>query len=484
MLSAHGAVRGTTGQSRRDAYAVRTDRVERVTGGSMNGRSSESSTRTIYSDFVEYAEQDARPPENPVSGTLYALDANILLNLYKFTPDAAHDVLRALRTMRDVLFVPHQALNEFWPLRDGVRTGPHHNEAVGKLQTANAEITRVVRTWQKRTGLGAEGGEEGEAGAIDDHLDAVDDALEKIAGVIESVREESTDGGEWLLAELDVILVGRIGERPSDQERDATLREFSRRVEKGIPPGLRDVEIRKGKTQKASGDYFIWKQCLEEARAVSESRGSAVDLTLVTEDHKDDWVRASDEPRLLAHRALVKEYHEAVGGTFRIIAFEDLLDTASKFFGAQVSSSSRAQVMAQKTATGQLWTRDYALDYIAELWNYGNQPQLMTLFAAWHLEKMGEPPLLLTETAQLVGRTGLRGFGRAYSGALARMDALGTEFLEPMLKRVFDDDQNDWVYEIQGGAGEVLGDIIAEDSDYVDLLSEAKSRIAMIRADV
>lgn len=437
--------------------------------------------RTIYTDFVEYAEHDARPSEDPAGGTLYALDANILLNLYKFTPDAAREVLRALRTMRDVLFIPHQALNEFWPLRDGVRSGPHHREAAGKLRAAKADILRIVRTWQKRTGLDADGTRESRAQEISEHLAIASGALEMLESSIEAVREESADSGEWLLDELDEIFAGRIGEKPSDSERSSSLREFEKRVAQGLPPGLRDVEIRKGEVAKASGDYFIWTQCVGEAQRVSTSRGAHVDLTLVTEDHKDDWVRSSEDDHLLAHRALVKEYHEATGGSFRIMSFEDLLDTASQYFGAQVSSESRAQVVAQKTHPTSWWSQEYALNYVAELWNYGNFPQLKTLFAAWHLDQEQEPPLLLTEAAALIGRPDLRGFGKAYSGALARMDVAGAEFLEPMLKREYDANQADWVYMIQGGAGQFLGNVIEEDEDFSQLLTEAKVKLATIR---
>ncbi|MGO2718786.1 MAG: PIN-like domain-containing protein [Brachybacterium tyrofermentans] len=440
-----------------------------------------SSARTIFTDFVEYAEHDALPADDPVRGTLYALDANILLNLYKFTPDAARDVLKALREMREVLFIPHQALNEFWPLRAGVRSGPHHSEASGKVRAAKADILRIVRTWQKRTGLNAEGAREGGAQDISDHLAAVSEVLEKIESTIDAVREESADNGEWLLDTIDEIFAGRIGPKPSDAERTDALREFDKRVERGTPPGLRDVEIRKGKTEKASGDYFIWMQCVREAESISNSRGAPLDLTLVTEDHKDDWVRSGTDDHLLAHRALVKEYYEATGGTFRIMSFEELLDTASQFFGAQVSSESRAQVAAQKTYPAVAWTPDYAYDYLTELWNYGNLPQLKVLFVAWHLAQELGPPLLLTEAAALVDRVDLRGFGKAFSGALARMDVAGVEDLEVMLKRVDGLERSEAVYEIQGGAEHCLGEIIEEDSDFSQLLAEGVAGIKKIR---
>ena len=277
------------------------------------------------------------------------------------------------------------------------------------------------------------------------------------------------------------IFAGRIGPKPSDAERTDALREFDKRVERGTPPGLRDVEIRKGKTEKASGDYFIWMQCVREAESISNSRGAPLDLTLVTEDHKDDWVRSGTDDHLLAHRALVKEYYEATGGTFRIMSFEELLDTASQFFGAQVSSESRAQVAAQKTYPAVAWTPDYAYDYLTELWNYGNLPQLKVLFVAWHLAQELGPPLLLTEAAALVDRVDLRGFGKAFSGALARMDVAGVEDLEVMLKRVDGLERSEAVYEIQGGAEHCLGEIIEEDSDFSQLLAEGVAGIKKIR---
>jgi len=56
------------------------------------------------------------PPENFQElwdKATFVLDANVLLNLYRFPKGAAHDLLDVLERLSDRLWLPHQATVEY-----------------------------------------------------------------------------------------------------------------------------------------------------------------------------------------------------------------------------------------------------------------------------------------------------------------------------------------------------------------------------------
>ena len=50
----------------------------------------------------------------------FAVDANVLLNLYRYSPETRGELENALKSIEDRLFLPHQAAKEFLRNRLGV----------------------------------------------------------------------------------------------------------------------------------------------------------------------------------------------------------------------------------------------------------------------------------------------------------------------------------------------------------------------------
>lgn len=440
---------------------------------------------SIYSDFVEYKDLDVEDAREPVNGMIYAIDTNVLLSLYRYPRGTLESVIDALRKMSNVLFVPHQTMREFWALLEDVRKGEHHSEATGKIGSASATIRREVDKWLSRTYIGKATDSQA-ASEIEKVLEELGNAAAKLQETISETKEESERGGSGIVDELEKILDGRVGPAPSAETRKRLLDDFRRRVDAGIPPGNRDVEVKKGQTDKASGDFFIWRQCLDEARRRTQADGKVYDLTLITNDHKDDWVR-SKAPNPLAHRALLREYAAEVGGVFRIASTLNLLDTAAAHFGATVSEEARAQVKEADEAEVVGWTAESARKYLNALWNNDNyRGQLAVLLASYATARDEALPLSVDEAKQVSNRDSMAGFSRPYKTVLATDSIVGVGGLEitvPMLSREFHEGSNDWAYRLQGDCMPALGEAIDRDSDYVQLLEEVSQQIEDIRQE-
>ncbi|MFB7363267.1 PIN-like domain-containing protein, partial [Streptomyces hydrogenans] len=74
-----------------------------------------------YSSFLAGFEGMWRRPlsdyEKGVKEYLVTLDTNVLLNLYRFTPQARNELLSVLRTLQDRLWVSHQVTKEYYSRR-------------------------------------------------------------------------------------------------------------------------------------------------------------------------------------------------------------------------------------------------------------------------------------------------------------------------------------------------------------------------------
>jgi hypothetical protein len=440
-----------------------------------------ATVRSIYSDFVEYQNLDKEDAAEPVDGTIYAIDTNVLLNLYKYSRKNADQVIGALTKMSNVLFVPHQTLHEFWSRLEDVRKGDHHGEAAGKVGTASADVKRTVETWLSRTGLSR--ATVGVASNIQDSLDEMLKATARLQDIINETQQESALGSSGIIEALENILRGRVGPTPDPETRQHLLEVFRRRVADGIPPGNRDAELKNGKTDKAAGDFLIWRQCLDEARRRKDDEGRVFDLTLITNDLKDDWVRDGGGSRPLAHRLLLREYAEQVGGVFRIATFLNLLDTASDHFGATVSEEARAQVeeVNRKDAAG--WTAFSASEYLKILFNT-YEDQLAVLLASYCVARDEAPPLTMDEARKISGRDNMQSFSKPFRTVLTTdrfVAADEAEITIPMLSREFDEELNEYVYNLQGDPISALGDAIARDPDFKAMLIEISQQIETIR---
>lgn len=453
-------------------------------GGKLMGTLSvqEAVGGSIYSDFVEYQDLDAKDARDPVHGMIYAIDTNVLLSLYRYPLQTVESVTDALRKMSNVLFVPHQTMREFWALLEDVRKGSHHSEASGKISHAAETIEKEVGKWLGRTYINKSADNE----AVDEIrkvLEELSDVAGRLQESISKTKEESQSGGSGIVEVLEKILDGRVGPAPTRETRKRLLDDFRKRVDAGIPPGNRDAEA-KGNTDKGSGDFFIWQQCLDEARRRKMTEGKVYDLTLITNDLKDDWVREK-EPRPLALRALVHEYAAEVGGVFRIATTFDLLDTASSHFGATVSEETRAQVKELGEAAAVRWTAEGARAYLAALWNNEYyRDHLVVLLASYGVARNEALPLTVEEAKQISTRENMHGFAKPYKTVLAMENIVGvggTEITLPMLSRRFHAASNDWAYILQGDCLSALEEVIARDSDYTQILDDVTRQIEDIR---
>ena len=219
-----------------------------------------------------------------------ALDANVLLNLYRYPAPARDDLIAAFRKLSPRIFVPYQAALEYQSGRVGT--------IASQLKRFD-EVRKVLRDSENQ--LQAELGKlqlRKRHAAInpDKFLDDVKrlfDSFNADLNALEKTQPDIIDEDETRKA-LDGIIGPAVGPVPEQKDLDLIYAEGKRRYDQRCPPGYDDsrkakedepIYISNGlRIERQYGDLLVWKQILAVA-----TQKHLKHLIFVTDDEKSDW---------------------------------------------------------------------------------------------------------------------------------------------------------------------------------------------------
>lgn len=272
----------------------------------------------LYGDeFVGYRIPSDEELSLALSEGVVALDANVLLGLYRFLPQTANDLLRVLERIGDRLVVPNQALREFWRHRQRSAGSPEAATRVAEdaIRKAVSSVKKALESWSKQ--VGQDPAERSEV------LERVEGFAQQLYGELDAVHTKvgSRSGEEDpILAKLETLLNGRVTAALTDEEWRRCVAEGHRRVVAEEPPGYRDAEKQDGEAPEgAAGDYLVWYQA---TRAAAER---SCDLIIVTADEKEDWWWRQQAALLGPRPELTLEYHKLTEHRLFLLRPSDLL---------------------------------------------------------------------------------------------------------------------------------------------------------------
>lgn len=279
------------------------------------------------------------------SGTL-TLDANVLLDLYRYNAKTREDILKAIGFFESRVWLSAQAGREFVRNRTRViassdKTFRDANAAIEDLRKACIGARDKLRSHRlvPRDGL--------------DEMSAnIDAAIDVAADKIKQAEEAHPDYLnsdallDWVVATFD----GRMGKDPTAAEWEEVRKIGEARREARIPPGYEDG----GKDgDRKYGDYLLWRQILEHARS------NRTPIILVTSERKEDWWEEIGG-RTIGPRAELMEEAAAVSGQ-RILIYQTdrFLQHALAKIGDEVDTSSVDDIREVDAERSRLRQGDY-----------------------------------------------------------------------------------------------------------------------------
>lgn len=259
---------------------------------------------------------------------LIVLDANTLLSLYRYQAGTRRVLVDILASLKDQLWVPHQAMFEFFENRISViaNRSEEAGQAIEDLHKKRLGLEAVIRQWANRVGL-PEDNLEKLLTIIRATIDDVADTINKHSSD-DSLKQAEDTTKDPVIASLTSILSGSVGNPLPEDELLTAKKEARQRIADKRPPGWRDAN----KRENPEGDYLIWYETLREASCRD------ADVLFVTGDVKNDWWWRQNGEARGPLPELVHEMRTIAGVRLFMLRPESLLVHAGNVLGIRVSS--------------------------------------------------------------------------------------------------------------------------------------------------
>jgi hypothetical protein len=252
----------------------------------------------------------------------FALDTNVLLNIYRYAEPTREDLFRVLRHLGDRVWVPFQVAKEFYALRLEVI-----REQRSKYEQLSRSVSGVLAALSdgkfKKSGFL-------KIAELEQLLrPAITEATAFIeaqsAGHPDLIREDS------YVEELVEVIGAAVGDEPSAEQRVKETAEAQLRIERTQPPGYRDA---KKPVPDRYGDVFIWFELIRLAQTTKRP------IIFVTDDDKEDWWQIENGEKLGPRPELRGEMRKMAGVEFGIYNPARLMELVGSELEISVPKSS------------------------------------------------------------------------------------------------------------------------------------------------
>ena len=206
----------------------------------------------------------------------FSFDANVLLNLYRYTKDTRQVLIKTLKSVEDRIWIPHQTALEYHRNRIHViETQLNAYEKIKKILTdqKTATISMLTQVYQngKHPYINSDKFQRELTRLTDEYLSELDQLKEFHPNLIydDPIKDELTE-----------LFEGKVGDHFDSEETEEILKKGKERYEKEIPPGYMDNH--KGSPERY-GDLILWFQIIKHAKERNKP------IIFVTDDRKEDW---------------------------------------------------------------------------------------------------------------------------------------------------------------------------------------------------
>jgi hypothetical protein len=254
---------------------------------------------------------------------LFVIDANVLLDLYRYTPKAREKLFSVLTGLDDRLWVPHQAALEYIINRHTTINSQKDQFRIvhGVLSDIRNEAKQQLK---KKLNFRAH--------PVLDKQAIIDQVLGVLEEVTNSINERKQEYAlspedDPIFDRVTSLLEGKIGSPYTLKRRQKIYKKGEMRYALEIPPGFGDIE----KTgYKRYGDLVLWFQVIDKAKEIEKP------IILVTGEKKEDWWRKNERKTLGPRPELIDEMRERANVLFHLYHTDEFVRYAKEYLNIQI----------------------------------------------------------------------------------------------------------------------------------------------------
>ncbi|GIU51486.1 PIN-like domain-containing protein [Shewanella sp. KT0246] len=288
-----------------------------------------SNMRELFPGYFKESDEDLKILwEN----STFVFDANILLNLYRYSENTREAFLELLTDIKDRIWVSHQATFEYFENRLNVineqevsydETIKDMNELRNKFENNRQHpfVTTMLSTQLKEL------------------FKEIEQEL------IESKKTHSDRISDDPIKEkLAQLFSGKVGFPYPDEKLKAICKEGSERYKQSIPPGYKDAK-KSGESdnlislRRKFGDFILWQQTIDMAKS------DKVDVIFITDDTKEDWWKKSKGKTIGPRPELTKEFIDKTNRKFQMYRSDTFINSASIYLNSNISNETVQEII-------------------------------------------------------------------------------------------------------------------------------------------
>ena len=266
---------------------------------------------TMSEMFKGYSDYSDNEYKRIWSNSLIVVDANILLNFYRYSEDTRKTFFNILDKLKGRLWIPYQVGKEFFDNKNSVMiTSYNEYENMIKSIRKTFEEAKNVVDKRKNNQLKCKG----------DIYNVLEDNLKKIENLLTNEKNEKTPKFEKNEIEKHIIKIFDkcIGDDFDDKEYEEIKKEGLRRFEKKIPPGYKDNE------KEENGDYYIFYSLIKKSKTDNK------DIIFITDDVKEDWFNEYNGEKHGGRYELLNEFYKETGNLLLIYTSDGFVKSYNK----------------------------------------------------------------------------------------------------------------------------------------------------------
>lgn len=261
---------------------------------------------------------------------VFAFDANMLLNIYRYTPETQEKFFAILERLKERIWIPHQAASEYFKRREDVIHSQLeiYDEVAAKL---DADLERLAKQLEERY-------RRHPSIKIGSVVEQIKTVLAQAKDSLDRDKERHPDfsDSDPLCEKVVELFDGKTGEGFNDAELAKIYEEAEERFKILRPPGFSDAK-NKGVPEKY-GDVVIWFELIEHAKIEKKP------LVFVTDDRKEDWWVKKSGKIISARLELLEEFQKKTNSSIYIYQSEQFIEFAFKFFDVEDAQSAVEEV--------------------------------------------------------------------------------------------------------------------------------------------
>ncbi len=281
--------------------------------------------------FPGYSRKTESDIKNIWKSGIIAFDANVLLNLYRYSNETKNTILHLISKFSKQIFLPYQSALEYNRNRYEVIAEQEkaYKEFLGKI----TQIQKDLQTTNKPPFLSQK---------VDEDLNTV---FEKVNSEVEVSIKKYCDylKEDPVYDEISNLFKGKISEKYNQEKLEEVFKEGESRYKNKIPPGYEDEKTKKD--NRKYGDLVLWNQIIDIAKTQKKN------VILITDERKIDWWwKIKDGRNMGPRQELVEEIYEKSGMEFHMYSSEKFLSYGQTFLKEQINKQALNEIMAMKKA--------------------------------------------------------------------------------------------------------------------------------------